>query len=313
MSREMARRLSRNAALVIALALLGLFGWLSPEFFLSQRNLLNILRQVSVEAIVAFGLTLTLIVRGIDLSIGSVLGFAAALTMGLQPYGVPVACATALLMGALIGALNGFLITRLNLLPFIATLGSMMLVRGFSLLYSTEPIGGQVAWFTIFGDGSIGFLPTPVLILAVLTLVFHIMLTETRFGRNLYATGGNEQAAHLAGIDIDRHKFTAYILSGTMAALAGILLASRLNSSSPNIGVGIELQIIAAAILGGASLLGGMGSAVGTLLGVLVLGVLANGMDLLAVATYHQIIITGMVLLVVVMVDGWVYAARTAG
>jgi len=294
----------QKAAIFLTLILILFFAVAKPNFFLDPRNIFNIIRQVSVDGLVAFGETFTIIMGGIDLSVGSVLSMSAALTMGLQPLGVGTACATALLFGAAIGAFNGLLVTKAKILPFIATLGTMMLVRGLMLLYTRqEPIPGNVEWFTFLGDGSLGLIPVPGIVLFLVAAFFHITLTYARFGRNIYASGGNEEASRLAGIQTGYYKFMAYVISGLTASAAGIILSSRLNSSTPHIGLDTPLVVIAASIIGGASLLGGRGTIVGTLFGILVLGILSNGMDLLGVFTYYQYAIKGLILIVVVATD----------
>jgi ribose transport system permease protein len=296
--------LGRNSILVVLIALFLIFTILVGPTFLTLENLPNIARQISFDALVAFGQTICLIAGGIDISVGSVLSMSAALTMGLQPLGVGLAVAASLLFGIGVGVVNGLLVTRLRIVPFIATLGTMTLVRGLMLTYTRqEPIAGKVDSFTFWGSGSLGFVPVPFLIVLAVMLVLHIFLKYTRFGRNLYAIGGNKDAAHLAGIPVARHQFTAFVISGATASLAGVLLASRLNSSTIHVGFDTGLLSIAAAILGGASLLGGRGSVIGALLGVLALGMLANGMDLLGVYTYYQIAIRAIILLTAVAVD----------
>jgi ribose transport system permease protein len=296
--------LGRHSILVVLIVLFLIFSILVGPTFLSLENLPNIARQISFDALVAFGQTICLIAGGIDISVGSVLSMSAALTMGLQPVGVGLAVVVALLFGTVVGAINGLLVTRLRIVPFIATLGTMTLVRGLMLTYTRqEPIAGKIESFTFWGSGSLGLIPIPIIIVLAVMVILHIFLNYTRFGRNLYAIGGNKEAAHLAGIPLARHQFTAFVISGTTAGLAGVLLASRLNSSTIHVGFDTGLLSIAAAILGGASLLGGRGTVWGALLGVLALGILANGMDLLGVYTYYQIAIRAIILLIAVAVD----------
>jgi ribose/xylose/arabinose/galactoside ABC-type transport system permease subunit len=230
--------------------------------------------------------------------------------MKLQPHGVPVAVGAALLFGLLVGAVNGLLVTAVGIPPFIATLGSMTVVQGLMLTYTDQqPIPGHVGWFTAFGAGNLGPVPVPTIFLAAAAVACYWLLNHTRTGRNLYAVGGNPEAARLAGISLARHRFLPYVASGFCAALAGVLLASLLNTSTIHIGLDTPLAVLAASIMGGASLLGGRGSVGGTLLGVLALGVLANGMDLLGVFTYYQIAIRAAILVAVVVVDSF-YTTR---
>ena len=298
--------LARRAVLTILLLLVLVFSALRPDVFLSGQNAGNLLRQVSFNGIIALGETLVLISGGIDISVGAVLSMSAALTMKLQPHGVGIAVGAALLFGLTVGAVNGLLVTKVGIPPFIATLGSMTAVQGMMLTYTEQqPIPGHVEWFTVFGAGSLGPVPVPALFLAGVAAACYWLLNHTRTGRNLYAVGGNPEAAQLAGVGLDRHRFLPYVCSGGCAALAGVLLASLLNTSTIHIGLDTPLAVLAAAIMGGASLLGGRGSVGGTLLGVFALGVLANGMDLLGVFTYYQIAIRAVILVAVVVVDSF--------
>src|SRR5215218_2676764 len=272
--------LARRAVLSILLVLFAVFTVLQPSIFLSEQNVTNVARQVSFNGIIALGETVVLISGGIDISVGAVLSMAAALTMKLQPFGVGVAVGAALLFGLAVGVINGLLVTKIGIPPFVATLGSMTVVQGLMLTYTQQqPIPGHVEWFTVFGAGSLGPVPMPTLILAAVAVFCYWWLNQTRSGRNIYAVGGNPEAARLAGIDLDR--FLPYVFSGVCAALSGVLLASLLNTSTIHIGLDTPLAVLAASIMGGASLLGGRGSVGGTLLGVLALGMLSNGMDLL--------------------------------
>jgi ribose/xylose/arabinose/galactoside ABC-type transport system permease subunit len=234
----------------------------------------------------------------------------AALSVGLQPAGVPIACAAALIFGALTGAVNGLLVTRARVIPFIATLGTMTVVRGLVLTYTRqEPISGSVPWFSDISNGSIGPVPIPAAVLIGVFMLLHLLLTRTRFGRNLYAAGGNREACKLAGIRADYYVFWSFVCCGVLAALAGVLLASRLNAATIHIGQDTPLLVLTASVLGGASLTGGRGSALGTALGILTLGVLANGMNLTGVPNFYQIAIRAILLIVIVVVDA-LYATR---
>lgn len=298
--------LARHTVIILLVGLIILFSVVTPQLFLSVENIGNVARQLSFDAIVAFGEVIVLIAGGIDLSVGSVLAMSAALTMGLQPYGVGVAVTAALLMGIGVGALNGWLVSKVRVPPFIATLGTMTIVYGIMLTYTKqEPIVGQVESFTAFGTGSVAGVPIPTVIMLVLLIIFHVMLTRTRAGRYLYAIGNNAQAAYQAGIHVGRHRFLAFVLSGFCAALAGMLLAARLNSSSIHMGQQTALFVITGCIMGGASILGGRGSALGTFLGILVLSILANGMRLLSVFTYYQLAIQAILFISVVAIDAF--------
>ncbi len=300
------RFLARNTVLIVLTALLMIFTVLTPARFWSAENMQNLAGQIAFNAIPAFGVVLVLIVGGIDLSIGSVVALAAALTVGLQDYGVPAAVTAAMLMGIGVGLLNGWLVTRLHIPAFIATLGTMTIVFGLLLTYTgQEPISGQIDWFTGLGSGNIGFIPVPTLIMVVILVIFQFMLKYTRFGHNLYAIGSNAAAAYQVGINVDRHRLLAYVLSAGCAALAGVMLAARLNSASIHTGQQTALLVITACIMGGASILGGRGSALGAFLGILVLAVLGNGMNLLSVFTYQQLAIRAILFISVVAVDSY--------
>jgi ribose transport system permease protein len=295
--------LQQNVAVLLLLLIL-FFSLTIGSLFLNGQNIHNIARQISFDIPLALALTVVLIAGGIDLSVGSVLSMAAALTMGLQPYGTPVSVTVALLFGAGVGLVNGLLVTKGKIVPFIATLGTMTVVRGLMLTYTRQqPIAGKDEAFTFWGAGSLGPIPVPILVVLAICVAVHILLTYTPFGRNLYAIGGNPEAAFLAGIHVFRNKVLAFVLSGLLAAVSGILIASRLNSSTVHIGLDSGLWAIAAAIIGGASLTGGKGSVLGAVLGVVTLGVLVNGMNLLGVHTYYQIGIRAIILIAVVAVD----------
>jgi ribose transport system permease protein len=294
----------QNNVVILFLALFIFFSLSTGSLFLSAQNILNIATQVSFDIPLALALTLVLIAGGIDLSIGSVLSMSAALTMGLQPHGTWLAVVVALCFGPLIGLINGLLVTRGRIVPFIATLGTMTLVRGFMLTYTRQlSIAGQDEAFTYWGNGMLGPVPVPVILVLLICLLIHIFLKYTKAGRNLFAIGGNPETAFLSGINIFRFKLLAFMLSGLLSAISGVLIASRLNSSTVHIGLDSALWAIAAAIIGGASLTGGKGSVIGAILGVVTLGMLVNGMNLLGIQTYYQIGIRAIILIAVVTID----------
>ncbi len=290
--------------IILFLSLFIVFGIFKGDLFLNGINLHNIARQISFDIPLALALTTVLIVGGIDLSIGSVLSMSAALTMGIQPTGTYFAVLIALLFGILIGFLNGILITKGKVVPFITTLGTMTLVKGIMLTYTKQlSIAGKDESFTFWGDGSIGVVPTPIIVVLIVALILYIVLKYTKFGRNLYAIGGNPESAYIAGIDVEKNKVFAFMISGFLAALSGVLLASRLNSSTTQLGLDSTNWAIAAAIMGGASMAGGRGKVFGTVIGVASLGILINGMNLIGVFTYYQIGIRALILIIVVAVD----------
>ncbi|MBA2303100.1 MAG: ABC transporter permease [Acidobacteria bacterium] len=289
----------------LATLIIGL-SFASP-YFLTVENLLNVLRQSSINAILALGQLMVIITAGIDLSIGSVLGvtnvmLAILLVSGWHPL---AACAAALGTGLGIGLLNGVLLTRLRLPhPFISTLGTMNVGRGAALLLAGGvPISGLSMGFRSATGGNAFGAPMPVVIAAVAYLAAHLFLTRTIWGRDLYAIGGNREAARLAGIPVERRLNLAYALSGFAGALGAIVLAGRMNSGFPLAGSGAELDAIAAAIIGGASFFGGVGTVGGTLIGALIIGFLRNGLNLLDVSAYWQMVVIGCVIVGAVFVD----------
>jgi ribose transport system permease protein len=300
----LAQLLGQQTALIIAVGIFAIFALSAGDLFLGAENLGNLARQISLDAPIAFGQAIVLIAGGIDISVGSTMAMAAALTMGLQPLGTGLAVLAALAFGALVGTVNGLLVTRGRIVPFVATLGTMSLVRGILLTYTQQqPMAGIDDAFTWWGAGSVGPVPVPLLIALALGASLWLYLRRTQPGRNLYAVGGNREAAYLAGISVERYQLQAFILCGTLAALAGVLLAARLNAATVQLGADTPLLSIAAALIGGASLFGGRGSILGAFLGVLALGMLTNGMNLLGVHTYHQIAVRAAILIAVVVVD----------
>lgn len=296
----------QQTAALIAVAIFLTFAFSASEYFLTFGNAENVARQVSLDAPLVFGQALVLIAGGIDISVGSTMAMAAALAVGLQPFGSTAAVAAALAFGAAIGACNGLLVTRGRIVPFVATLGTMSVVRGMLLTYTKQqPLSGTDEAFTFWGGGSIGFVPVPLLITLVILAALMLFLQRTRAGRNFYAIGGNRDAAYFAGIAVDRYLMLAYTMSGTLAAVSGVLLASRLNSATVQLGNDSALLAISAALIGGASLLGGRGRILGAFLGVLALGMLTNGMNLLGVTTYAQIAVRALILITVVALDAF--------
>ncbi|MFG6113959.1 ribose ABC transporter permease [Halobacillus sp. MO56] len=276
--------------------------------FLSLGNILNVLRQVSINALIAFGMTFVILTGGIDLSVGSVLALAGALTAGMLASGMdPVmAVLIGLIAGALMGAFNGLIITKGKVAPFIATLATMTIFRGLTLVYTDgRPVTGlsDSFFFEMIGKGYLFGIPFPVILMGAAFIILVFILRKTTFGRKVYAIGGNESASILSGIKSDRVKIWVYSLTGMLSALAGIILTSRLNSAQPNAGFTYELDAIAAVVLGGTSLSGGRGWLVGTLVGALIIGVLNNGLNLLNVSSFYQQVVKGGVILLAVLLD----------
>ena len=280
---------------------------LSPDF-LTVGNVLDVTRQVSINAVISFGMTLTILLGGIDLSVGSILAVASVLTAILMKAGwdAPLATLIGIVAGALMGAVNGVVIAKGKVAPFIATLGLMTLLRGVALVLSKgSPISGFSSYFfALQGGGYVAHLiPIPVMWMLAMFVLFWFVLTRTVFGRHVYATGGNEEAAKLSGVKTDGVQIVVYTISGAMAALAGVILTSRLDSAQPTAGAGYELDAITAVVLGGTSLSGGRGWIFGTLVGALLIGVLNNGLNLLGVSSFYQQVIKGSVILVAVLLD----------
>lgn len=280
---------------------------LSPNF-LTQYNIISVLRQGSINGLLAFGVTIVIISGGIDLSVGSTLAFtgmvfAKAIADGFPS---PIAFVIALIAGAIIGATNGLLISKGKLQPFIATLGSMMVFRGLTLYISNGvPVSrlgdtGFVAWV---GRGYFLGIPIPAIILILIFVIFAVFLNKTVFGKRIYAIGGNSRGAKLSGINVERNIVYIYMISGLLAAFAGVILVSRLDSAVPTAGVSYELNAIAAAVIGGTSLAGGKGKASGTLIGILIIAVIINGLNLLGTSSYLQQIITGLIIIFAVIAD----------
>ncbi len=290
---------------IVLLIMVTLMTILSPQF-LEPRNLLNVVRQISIIAIVAFGETLVIITGGIDLSTGSVIALVSVITASLAhpgQYMLIVPILVGILSGAAMGFINGIIVSR-DIPPFIATLGMMTAARGAALIYSGgRPITGFTPAFDFIGRGYILGIPVPIFILAVIAVIAHILLRRTKFGKYVYAIGGNEQAAIISGINIKKYKVLTYMFSGIMAAIAGILLTSRLSAGQPTAGQGYELDAIASVVIGGTSLSGGVGTISGTVIGALIMGVLNNGLDLLHISAYWQQIVKGIIIVGAVFMD----------
>ena len=284
-----------------------IFSILEPGF-LSMNNLLNVLRQVSFNALIAFGMTFVILTGGIDLSVGSILALTGAVSAGLIASGIdPIfAMLAGLLLGAILGAVNGFIIAKGKVAPFIATLATMTIYRGLTLVYTEgRPISGlgDNAAFQMLGKGYFLGIPVPVVTMLISFGILYFILKKTTFGRRVYAVGGNEEASILSGINTDRIKIYVYSLTGLLSALAALMLTSRLNSAQPTAGEMFELDAIAAVVLGGTSLTGGRGWIVGTLIGALIIGVLNNGLNIIGVTSFFQQVVKGAVILLAVLLD----------
>lgn len=297
-------------SIYLALLILVVVFTATSDVFLTGANLLNVLRQVSIIGICAVGLTFVLLTGGIDLSVGSVIGVSGMTCATLLSLGAPAALAVlaALAFGLLAGLLAGFIINEAGIPPLITTLGLMTAFRGVSYLIGGGlPVYGVPDGLKALGQGYVLGIPVPVILMAATLLVGHVVLTHTRFGREVYGVGGNEEAARLSGVNVKRLKYKVYALSGTLAAFAGIVLMARVNSGQPKGGEGYELDIITAVVLGGVSIFGGVGRLTGVLAGVLIMGVLANGMILLNIDEYVQWVVKGTVLLAAVALDQFIH------
>jgi inositol transport system permease protein len=299
------------AVMVLAASLL------SPAF-LSTTNLINIVRQMSIVGLIALGVTGIIVSAGIDLSSGSVVGLTAVVAASLAqspdntgaffpglhlPLFVPVAAAC--LVGSLVGLINGTLVAKARIPPFIATLGTFTAIRGAANLYTSgRPISDLTDDYDFIGQGDVFGVPVPIIILVVMAVVTHILYAHTKFGKYIYAIGGNEQAARVSGINAARYKMLIYVYASFLAGLAGVVVSSRIGSGQPGLGVGYELDAIAAAVIGGTSLsAGGIGTVAGTIVGALIIGVLNNTLDLMNVSAFWQQIVKGCIIVGAVILD----------
>jgi ribose transport system permease protein len=296
------RRLGTVAGLLVLGAALTL---LSPHF-LTTSNLLNVFEQTAINAIIAVGMTFVIVSGGIDLSVGSLVALSGiVLALALQAgWPVPLAMVAGIATGASCGLVNGVLVTMGRLPPFIATLGMMSVARGFALVLAEgRPISGFEGGFRGLATGSVFGLPMPAVVMIAAFVLGHIVLTRTRFGRYVFAIGGNEEATRLSGVSVGFHKTLVYVVSGAASGLAAAVLTARLNSAQPIAGLMYELDAIAATVIGGTSLMGGEGSLGGTLVGALIMGVLRNGLNLLGVSSFVQQIVIGAVIIGAVLAD----------
>lgn len=301
--------LNRFKPLIGLILLVIIISFLSPRF-LTTTNILNVLRQTSINAIIAAGMTFVILTAGIDLSVGSILALCGAVGAYLILNGFPVwfTVLATLALGTALGTAMGIIISKGKVQPFIATLVGMTLLRGATLVFTDgRPIStgfhDTANAFSNIGSGYFLGIPLPVYLMLIVFLISWFVLTHTRFGRYIYALGGNEEAAKLSGLNVSRLKIATYAISGMLAAIAGIIITARLSSAQPTAGTGYELDAIAAVVLGGTSLAGGSGKIIGTLIGALIIGILNNALNLLDVSSYYQMIAKGSVILIAVLVD----------
>ncbi|TIO52183.1 MAG: ABC transporter permease [Mesorhizobium sp.] len=297
----------REVNVLVAMLIVGALISLWTPYFLTTNNLMGVFRAFSLTAIMSIGMVMVIVTGGIDLSVGSAMGLASlvtALCFGAG-YSTGASIGAGVAVGIVFGLSNGLLITAIGLPPFIATLGTLSIGRGMMYMVTRGvPVTPETPdAFSLLGQGYVGPVPVPVVIMLILMVLFALIMKRTRFGRHVYATGGNEQAARLSGVKTNRVKLAVYMLSSTIASLAGIIGFSRYLTAEPASGFGSELDVIAAAAIGGASLAGGVGSVTGAVIGAALVGVIANGVVLLNINTYAQQAITGGVILIAVSLD----------
>ncbi|MGX9133316.1 ribose ABC transporter permease [Rummeliibacillus sp. JY-2-4R] len=303
-SKDLVQKLGPLLGLLLIIIIISI---MSPSF-LTATNIFNVLRQVSISALIAFGMTFVILTGGIDLSVGSTLALTGAISAGFLASGMDpfLAMLIGLALGAVLGGVNGFIIAKGKVAPFIATLATMTIYRGLTLVYTDgKPVSGlgDSLAFQMFGKGYFLGIPVPVITMIVAFFVLFFILKKTTFGRRVYAIGGNEEASRLSGINVDRITIAVYSLTGMLAALSALILTSRLNSAQPTAGASYELDAIAAVVLGGTSLTGGRGWIFGTLVGALIIGVLNNGLNLIGVSSFFQQVVKGVVILIAVLID----------
>lgn len=306
-NKELKRILSKYG-IYLAFLMLCVFMVISTPTFLKIGNLTNILRQASIIGIVGVGMTFVIISSGIDLSVGSVMALSAVVTCSLatktSTLPIFVAVLIGLGIGLLLGIITGFIIAYGRVAPFIVSLAMMTIARGVSLVYTGgRPVINLKDGYGFFGEGQISSIPVPIITFLLVVLLAVFLLDFSKFGRHVYAIGGNENAAKVSGINVKFTKLSVYALSGLFAGLAGIILSSRVDTGSPILGEGYEMNAISAVVIGGSSLAGGVGNMFGTVIGVLIISVMNNGLDILNVSSYYQQIIKGVIILLAVLID----------
>lgn len=306
---------AQKYGILIALILVCIILTFANEYFLTTRNLVNVLRQTSINGILAIGMTFVILTRGIDLSVGSVVALAGVVSASFAttsttamvsggPYPAAVALLVGIAVGVAAGATSGVIVARFKVPAFVATLGMLSAARGLALLYAGgKPVPALTDGFRYIGTGSIFGIPMPVILFALVFFGALWVLTSTRFGRHVYAAGGNPHAARVSGVNVRRVTVWVYVISGALAGLAGMILAARTGSALTQAGIAYELDAIAAVVIGGTSLSGGVGKVTGTLIGALLIAVVNNGLDLMGVESYYQQVIKGMLIVAAVMLD----------
>ena len=299
--KALSQKFSSLTTMIALIVLMIIITCINPNF-MTANNLLNLLLQVTANGFIAFGMTFVILTSGIDLSVGAILALSSAVSAGFIAQGMPLPLAVvcALIIGAFLGAINGALIAYGKLAPFIVTLATQMVYRGATLVFTDgNPITKHMDGYFLayIGQGYLLGIPFPVILMIL------VFIHKTAFGKSVYALGGNEKAAYISGIKLNKVKIAIYTLSGAMSAISGLIISSRLSSATPQAGSGYEMYAIAAVVLGGTSLMGGKGRMFGTMIGVLIIGVLNNGLNIIGVSAFWQQVIQGLVILVAVLID----------
>lgn len=311
----LAAEYGQRYGILMALILVCVILSISNEYFLTSRNIVNVLRQTSINGILAIGMTFVILTRGIDLSVGSVVALAGVVSASLAttsttaaalggPFPAILALTVGVMVGVAAGWVNGVIVSRFNVPAFVATLGMLSAARGLALLYTGgQPVPALTDGYRFIGRDDIFGIPMPIIVFAVVFFVAWWVLNSTRFGRRVYAVGGNPHAARVSGINVNRIKLMVYVISGALAGIAGMMLAARTGSALTQAGIAYELDAIAAVVIGGTSLSGGVGRVTGTLIGALLIAVVNNGLDLMGVESYYQQVIKGGLIVAAVMLD----------
>ncbi len=316
-NKKISQFLINQRSVIALLVLIAVVSTINPNFF-SVNNLLNIFRQTSINAVIAVGMTFVILIGGIDLSVGSILALTGAFAASMVSLEMSmfIVLPVVLVTGALLGALNGVIVAKGKVQAFIATLVSMTFLRGATMVYTDgRPIstGFSAASddFMFFGAGYLFNIPVPIYLMVIVFAVAYFILQHTKMGRYVYALGGNENAARLSGINVNKVKIFVFAVSGFLSALAGIIVTARLSSAQPTAGVSYELDAIAAVVVGGTSLVGGQGRVMGTLIGALIIGFLNNALNLLDISSYYQMIAKALVILIAVLADNYLGSKKS--
>ena len=302
------KAIKRNLGILVALVALCVVLSFATSAFLTSKNIMNVLQQISTNGMIAFGMTYVILLGGIDLSVGSVVALSGVMSMALMArsgWGLVPALLAGVLIGTVIGLIDGFFITKVNMPAFIVTLAMMNIARGFALITTSgKPIYVQDDRLLIIGNGKLlENVPLQAVYMLIIFALLFVVLNYTKYGRHLYATGGNIEAARFSGINVNRVQLTAYIISGTVSGFAGVLTAARLYSALPSMGEGAEMNAIAADVLGGTMMTGGSGTLGGTLIGALIIGVMNNGLNLMGVSSYWQDVAKGVIIILAIYMD----------